>query len=140
MAGGGVRLLTPHGRGGSVSRRDHSQAYRRQTTLAWARKSVETLKPIPSRSSGEGVWGGGASLREAASSPESLAPLPLHFFVVDLHLGVEETADAEMVCVFTGRVNAVRHHADPETRVRIDEYVRTREAVVTKALLVSKLP
>ena len=71
MAGGGVRLLMPHGRGGSVSRRDHSQAYRRQTTLAWARKSVETLKPIPSRSSGEGVWGGGASLREAASSPAS---------------------------------------------------------------------
>ena len=27
--------------------------------------------PNASRSSGEGVWGGGASLREAASSPES---------------------------------------------------------------------
>ena len=59
MAGGGVRLPMPHGRGGSVSRRDHNQAYRRQTTLAWARKSVKTHTPIPSRSSGEGVWGGG---------------------------------------------------------------------------------
>ncbi len=59
------------GRGGSVSRRDHSQAYRRRAQLAWAHKSEGTHKPIPSRSSGEGVWGGGASLREAASSPES---------------------------------------------------------------------
>ena len=39
--------------------------------VAWARKSAETYKPIPSRSSGEGVWGRGASLREAASPPES---------------------------------------------------------------------
>ena len=33
--------------------------------VAWAHKSAETYKPIPSRSSGEGVWGRGASLREA---------------------------------------------------------------------------
>ena len=65
------RYPTLAGRGGSVSRRDHNQAYQRHVHAAWARKSVGTHKPIPSRSSGEGVWGGGASLREAASSPES---------------------------------------------------------------------
>ena len=58
------------GRGGSVSRRDHNRAYRRRTALAWAHKSKGTHKPIPSYSSGEGVWGRGASLREAASPPE----------------------------------------------------------------------
>ena len=73
-------FVPPHrkGRGGSVSRRDHSQAYRRRAQLAWAHKSEGTHKPIRSRSSGEGVWGGGASLREAASSPES----PLVFSLV----------------------------------------------------------
>ena len=59
------------GRGGSVSRRDHNRAYRRRTALAWAHKSKGTHKPIPSYSSGEGVWGRGASLREAASPLES---------------------------------------------------------------------
>ena len=58
-----------HGRGASVSRRDHTQAYRKRAQLAWARKSEERIKPIPSYSSGEGVWGRGASLREAASPP-----------------------------------------------------------------------
>ena len=62
---------TPHGRGGSVSRRDHNHAYRRPPALAWAHKSEGSVKPIPSYSSGEGVWGRGASLREAASPPES---------------------------------------------------------------------
>ena len=60
---------TPQGRGGSVSRRDHTQAYRRSTALTWVRKPEGTHKPIPSHSSGEGVWGRGASLREAASPP-----------------------------------------------------------------------
>ena len=64
---------TPHGRGGSVSRRDHNPKTRNRPHLAWARKSEETHKPIPSRSSGEGVWGRGASLREAASPPVSLS-------------------------------------------------------------------
>ncbi len=58
------------GRGGSVSRRDHNRVYRRRVHTAWAHKSERKVKPISSRSSGEGVWGGGASLREAASSPE----------------------------------------------------------------------
>ena len=39
--------------------------------LAWAHKSKGSVKPIPSYSSGEGVWGRGASLREAASPPAS---------------------------------------------------------------------
>ncbi len=58
------------GRGGSVSRRDHNQATGNRAQLAWAHKSVGTHKPIPIHSSGEGVWGRGASLREAASPPE----------------------------------------------------------------------
>ena len=32
MAGGGVRLPMPHGRGGSVSRRDHNPAAREEPT------------------------------------------------------------------------------------------------------------
>ena len=59
------------GRGGSVSRRDHNPKTRKRAHLAWARTSEGRTKPIPSRSSGEGVWGRGASLREAASPPES---------------------------------------------------------------------
>ena len=59
------------GRGGSVSRRDHNQAARNRAHLAWAHKPGGKVKPIPSYSSGEGVRGRGASLREAASPPES---------------------------------------------------------------------
>ena len=59
------------GRGGSVSRRDHNQFAEKRTHLAWALKSEGKTKPIPSYSSGEGVWGRGASLREAASPPGS---------------------------------------------------------------------
>ena len=60
------------GRGGSVSRRDRNQVAGNCAHLAWARNSKGKDKPIPSYSSGEGVWGRGASLREAASPPESL--------------------------------------------------------------------
>ena len=67
---------TPHGRGGSVSRRDHNQAHRRRAQFSGGTNSEESHKPNASRSSGEGVWGGGASLREAASSPESPSPPP----------------------------------------------------------------
>ena len=62
------------GRGGSVSRRDHNQAYRRPTALSGGTNSEEPANSIANRSSGEGVWGRGASLREAASPP---APSPL---------------------------------------------------------------
>ena len=66
-----IWYLTLAGRGGSVSRRDLDQLTGNHAQLAWARTSQRAVKSIPSRSSGEGVWGGGASLREAASSPES---------------------------------------------------------------------
>ena len=92
------------GRGGSVSRRDRSQAAGNRAQLAWARKSAGTHKPIPSYSSGEGVWGRGASLREAASPPvpfppptsppESLTVPPLPSPVFDRRLG--ETASCEL--------------------------------------------
>ena len=64
-----VAFPTLVGRGGSVSRRDHNQAARNRAHLAWAHKLGGKIKPIPSYSSGEGVWGRGASLREAASPP-----------------------------------------------------------------------
>ena len=57
-----------HGRGGSVSRRDLDQAYRRPPVLAWVRKSEETHKPIPSHSSGGGP--GEALLLEKRPPPE----------------------------------------------------------------------
>ena len=46
-----------------------NHAYRRRAHAAWAHKPEGRVKPIPSYSSGEGVWGRGASLREAASPP-----------------------------------------------------------------------
>ena len=72
-----VSYPTLAGRGGSVSRRDHNPKTRNRAHAAWAHKSVETHKPIPSYSSGEGVWGRGASLREAASPPVSFPPATL---------------------------------------------------------------
>ena len=62
------------GRGGSVSRRDHNQANRRYAQLTGGTTYAEVPKPNASYSSGEGVWGRGASLREAASPPESPHP------------------------------------------------------------------
>ena len=58
-------------RGGSVSRRDHNQVYRRANVLTGGTTYAEAHKPNASCSSGEGVWGRGASLREAASPPAS---------------------------------------------------------------------
>ncbi len=66
-----VSYPTSEGRGGSVSRRDHNQVYQRNAHLTGGTNYAEATPPNASRSSGEGVWGGGASLREAASSPES---------------------------------------------------------------------
>ena len=57
--------LPPHGRGGSVSRRDLSQAYRRRTALAGSASWEERPTRIQLLF-GRGP-GGGASLREAAS-------------------------------------------------------------------------
>ena len=59
------------GRGGSVSRRGYNPLAGNRTQLSGGTNSKEATNPNASRSSGEGVWGGGASLREAASSPAS---------------------------------------------------------------------
>ena len=64
-------IHTSKGRGGSVSRRDHDQAYWRRAQLSGGTKQEERRNANAIRSSGEGVWGRGASLREAASPPES---------------------------------------------------------------------
>ena len=71
------REQTQAGRGGSFSRRDHNQVTGNRVQLTGGIKSEEPYPPNASRSSGEGVWGRGASLREAASPPESPHPLPL---------------------------------------------------------------
>ena len=70
------------GRGGSVSRRDHNQATGNRVHLTGGTKLEETHNPNASCSSGEGVWGRGASLREAASPPE------FHFPIAPLREGV----------------------------------------------------
>ena len=53
------------GRGGSVSRRDHNHFTRNRPHLTGGTNSEEPHNSNASRSSGEGVWGRGASLREA---------------------------------------------------------------------------
>ena len=65
---------TPHVRGGSVSRRGLNQAAGNRAHLSGGTPYAEAHKPNASRSSGEGVWGRGASLRGAASPPESPHP------------------------------------------------------------------
>ena len=78
-----VRSLEPfqyalhaHVRSGSVSRRGHNQDDQRQSQLTGGATSEEASPPNASCSSGEGVRGRGASLREAASPPESCLSLP----------------------------------------------------------------
>ena len=61
-------------RGGSVSRRDHNQAYRRRTHAAWAPKSEgKRTSLFPATLRERGVWGRGASLRSGLS-PTSPPP------------------------------------------------------------------
>ena len=67
----------PHVRGGCVSRRGLNQVYRRTTALSGGTTYAEATNSNAIRSSGEGVWGRGASLREAASPPESPHRKPL---------------------------------------------------------------
>ena len=64
------RNPTLAGRGGSVSRRDHNQAAGNRAHSQAEPSPKKRPPPNASRSSGEGVWGRGASLREAASPPE----------------------------------------------------------------------
>ena len=70
----------PHVRGGSVSRRGHNQVYRRRAQLSGGTTYAEARPPNAIRSSGEGVWGRGASLREAASPPEFPSRIYLPLF------------------------------------------------------------
>ena len=69
-----ARPLRCIGRGGFVSRRDRNQVAGNCAQLAWVRNSEGKVKSIPSYSSEEGVWGRGASLREAASPPDLSIP------------------------------------------------------------------
>ncbi len=63
------------GRGGSVSRRDHNQAYRRRTPLSGGTKPEEATNPNASRSSGERGLGGEGLLSEKPPLPPE-SPLP----------------------------------------------------------------
>ena len=65
----GFRLPAPQGRGGSVSRRDHYQVYRRATALSGGTTYAEAHKPNASRSSGERGLGGEALLSEKRPLP-----------------------------------------------------------------------
>ena len=66
-------LMPPlHGRGGSVSRRDHNVFARNSAHAAWARKSEGKAKPIPSYSSGGGP--GEGLLLEKPPPPEFFPP------------------------------------------------------------------
>ena len=66
----------PQGRGGSVSRRDHSPKTRKRAHVSWARKFAGKVKPIPSRSSGErGLGGEGLLSEKPPLPPESPPPL-----------------------------------------------------------------
>ena len=60
-----------HGRGGSVSRRDHNQAYRRRATFQAEPTEKNCRNPNASRSSGKGGLGGEALLSSTAS-PQKL--------------------------------------------------------------------
>ena len=65
----GFRLPAPQGRGGSVSRRDHNQIYRRATALSGGTTYADAHKPNASRSSGERGLGGEALLSEKRPLP-----------------------------------------------------------------------
>ena len=69
---------TPHVRGGSVSRRGLNQLAKNRAHAQAEPSQKQRTPPNASRSSGVGGWGRGASLREAASPPESPPPLTSH--------------------------------------------------------------
>ena len=79
------RTPAPHGRGGSVSRRDHSQAYRRRTApLAGGASSGGKTNSNPSYSSGGGP--GEALLLEKRPPPEFPHVLSIGGFMSFTHL------------------------------------------------------
>ena len=66
------------GRGGSVSRRDHSQAYRRRAQLSGGTNYAESRNSNASRSSGERGLGGEGLLSEKPPLPPAF-PHPTSF-------------------------------------------------------------
>ena len=60
------------GRGGSVSRRDHNQAYRRRVTFQAEPTEKKCRNPNASRSSGKGVWGERRFSQSSGLSPQRL--------------------------------------------------------------------
>ena len=73
-----MRQPTLAGRGGSVSRRDHNQAYRRRATFQAEPTEKKCRNPNASRSSGKRGLGGEALLSEKRPlPPESLTHLCL---------------------------------------------------------------
>ncbi len=70
---------TMAGRGGSVSRRDHSPAYRRHAHLSGGTKPEETPNPNASRSSGERGLGGEGLLSEKPPLPPESPGIPRKF-------------------------------------------------------------
>ena len=73
-AGGGVRSSTPQGRGGSVSRRDHDQAYWRRAQLSGGTKQEERRNSNAIRSSGEGGLGERRFSQRSGLSPRISLP------------------------------------------------------------------
>ena len=67
----------PHGRGGSVSRRDLNRPAGNRTQLSWVQTSEGKDKPIPSYSSGERGLGGEALLLEKRPLPPASPPTSL---------------------------------------------------------------
>ena len=117
-------------------RRDHTPSLSESAPTSQAEPSQQKPRnPNASRSSGEGVWGRGASLREAASPPESpsthvssggsaregaslqRSPLPRKLTHPSLRLGFFEVFFVVAVVVSNGAVgldldNAVRNGRD----------------------------
>ena len=67
MAGGGVRLPMPHGRGGSVSRRDHNPAAREEPTSQAEPPKQKQPRQTPAALRERGVWGERGKTAIAAS-------------------------------------------------------------------------
>ena len=74
-----VRRRAQHGRGGSVSRRDHNQAYRRRAHLSGGTTYAEATNPNASRSSGERGLGGEGLLSEKPPLPPESPVTPRLF-------------------------------------------------------------
>ena len=70
------RLPMPHGRGGSVSRRDLNQLAKNRAQLAWALNSKGKDKPIPSYSSGGSAREGLLLEKPPPSHPPHRLPTP----------------------------------------------------------------